>query len=56
MGNSGKAQIPFAKADAEALVQVADLAEALQATATLLAQQQELTRRIQFYEERQAKR
>ena len=56
MGNSGKAQLPFAKADAEALVQVADLAEALQATATLLAQQQELTRRIQFYEERQAKR
>lgn len=56
IGNSGKAQIPFAKADAQALAQVADLAEALQATTTLQVQQQELTRRIQFYEERQAKR
>lgn len=55
IGDNGKAQIPFAKADAQALVQVADLATALQASTTLQAQQQELTRRITFYEGRQAK-
>ena len=56
IGDNGKAQIPFAKADAEALPQVADLAAALQASTTLQAQQQELTRRITFYEGRQEKR
>jgi hypothetical protein len=55
IGNNGKAQIPFAKAEAQALAQVADLATALQASTTLQAQQQELTRRITFYEERQAR-
>ena len=55
IGDNGKAQIPFAKADAQALAQVADLATALQASITLQAQQQELTRRITFYEERQAR-
>lgn len=55
IGDNGKAQIPFAKADAETLPQVADLAAALQASTTLQAQQQELTRRITFYEERQAR-
>ena len=53
-GNNGKAQIPFAKSDTEALAQVADLATALQNTTTLQAQQQELDRRIRFYEERKA--
>ena len=52
IGKDGKAQIPFAKNDAQALTQVADLATALQASTTLQAQQQELTRRITFYEER----
>ena len=56
IGDNGKAQIPFAKADAQALAQVADLAAALQASTTLQAQQQELTRRITFYEGRQEKR
>ena len=55
IGDNGKAQMPFAKADAQALAQVADLATALQASITLQAQQQELTRRITFYEERQAR-
>ena len=55
IGDNGKAQMPFAKADAQALAQVADLATALQASTTLQAQQQELTRRITFYEERQAR-
>ena len=47
-----KAQIPFAKTDAQALAQVADLASALKATIELQAAQQELTRRITFYEQR----
>lgn len=55
IGNNGKAQVPFAKADAQALAQVADLAAALQASSALQAQQQELTRRITFYKERQAR-
>ena len=53
IGNNGKAQMPFTQNEAKVLIQVADLATALQATATLQAQQQELTRRITFYEERQ---
>lgn len=52
IGANGKAQMPFTKNDAKALTQVADLADALQASYTLKAQQQELTRRIAFYEER----
>lgn len=52
IGDNGKAQIPFAKADAQALAQVADLAAALQASTSLQAQQQELDRRIKFYEQR----
>lgn len=56
IGDNGKAQIPFAKADAQALAQVADLATALQASTSLQAQQQELTRRITFYEGCQAKK
>ena len=52
IGENGKAQIPFTKADAQALIQVSDLATALQATTTLQAQRQELIRRITFYEER----
>jgi hypothetical protein len=52
IGENGKAQIPFTKADAQALIQVSDLATALQATTTLQAQQQELIRRITFYEGR----
>ena len=54
IGKSGKAQITFTKADAQALTQVAELAIALQSTTTLQAQQQELARRIKFYEERKA--
>ena len=56
IGNSGKAQIPFAKADAEALAKVADLAASLQNTTALQTQQQELNRRITFYEGRQTQR
>ena len=52
IGENGKAQIPFTKADAQALIQVSDLATALQATTTLQAQRQELIRRITFYEGR----
>ena len=54
IGKDGKAQIPFAKSDAQALTQVAELAVALQSMTTLQAQQQELARRIRFYEERKA--
>ena len=46
IGENGKAQIPFTKADAQALVQVADLAIALQASTTLQAQQQEMYERM----------
>lgn len=56
LGEKSKAQIPFAKADAQALTQVAELAATLQAVATLQAQQEELARRIAFYEQRQAQR
>ena len=52
IGENGKAQIPFTKADAQALIQVSDLATALQATTTQQAQRQELIRRITFYEGR----
>ena len=54
IGKDGKAQMPFTKNDAKALTQVADFAAALQASTTLQAQQQELDRRIKFYEQRQA--
>lgn len=54
IGKNGKAQIPFTKADIQALAQVADLAKALHATTRLQAEQQELMRRITFYEQRQA--
>ena len=50
IGQTGKAQLPFAKADAQALTQVANLSAALKATTALQAQQQELMRRISFYE------
>ncbi len=56
ISEKSKPQVPFAKADAQALVQVADLATALQAITTLQAQQKELARRIAFYEQRQARR
>ncbi len=55
IGKDGKAQMPFTKNDAKALIQVGELSAALQASSTLQAQQQELTRRITFYEERQKK-
>jgi hypothetical protein len=48
--------MPFTKNDAKALVQVADLAAALQASTNLQTQQQELDRRIKFYEKREALR
>ena len=54
IGKDGKAQMPFSKNDAKTLIQVADLASALQSSTTLQAQQQELDRRIKFYEQRQA--
>ena len=53
LGNNGKAQIPFTKNDAKVLAQVADLAAALKAVSVVQAEQQELDRRIRFYEERQ---
>ena len=52
IGKDGKAQMTFTKNDAKALTQVADLATALKAVSVLQAEQQELTRRITFYEER----
>ena len=52
IGKDGKAQMTFTKNDAKALTQVADLAAALKAVSVLQAEQQELTRRITFYEER----
>ena len=52
IGQSSKAQVSFAKSDAKTLTQVADLASALKASAELLTAQQELTRRIAFYEQR----
>ena len=56
LGEKSKPQIPFAKADAQALTQVAELAATLQAIATLQVQQEELSRCIAFYEQRQAQR
>jgi hypothetical protein len=56
IGEKSKPQVPFAKADAQALAQVAELAATLQAVATLQTQQEELARRIAFYEQRQARR
>lgn len=53
-GSERKAQMPFAKTDAQALIQVAELASTLQAVSALQAEQQELMRRITFYEQRQA--
>lgn len=56
IGEKSKPQVPFAKADAQALAQVVELAATLQAVATLQTQQEELARRIAFYEQRQARR
>lgn len=56
IGEKSKAQIPFAKAEAQALAQVAEFAATLQSVATLQSQQEELARRIAFYEQRQAQR
>ena len=52
IGEKSKAQIPIAKADAQALTQVAELAATLQAVTSLQAQQAEHARRIAFYEEK----
>ena len=52
VGNDRKAQMPFAKTDAQALTQVANLASALKACVELSTAQQELARRIGFYEQR----
>lgn len=52
MGEERKANIPFTKTDVQALAQVADLASVLKAAAELQASQQELARRIAFYEGR----
>lgn len=52
IGQDRKAQMPFTKTDAKALTQVADLASALKASSELLSAQEELTRRIMFYEQR----
>ena len=52
MGSNGKATIPFEKADATALINVYELAAAFAAINELEAQQQELTRRITFFERR----
>ena len=53
IGSERKVKMPFSKADAQTLVQVAELASTLQAVKTLQAEQQELMRRIFFYEQRQ---
>ena len=52
IGQERKVQIPFAKTDAQTLGQVADLASALKACHELDSAQQELARRIEFYEQR----
>lgn len=54
IGAERKAQIPINKNDIQALIQVADLAATLQARTNLQTEQQELIRRITFYEQRQA--
>ena len=54
IGKQGKVKLPFTSSDATALTRVADLAAALQAAQSLEAQQQELARRIAFYEEKLA--
>lgn len=56
LSEKSKAQIPFAKADTQALTQVAELAATLQAITTLQTRQEELARRIAFYEQRQQAR
>lgn len=53
IGKDGKAQMPFSKADAKAFIQVADLSAALQSAKAQQLLQQELDRRIKFYEQRQ---
>ena len=55
IGKDGKAQIPFTKNDAQALIQVGELSAALQAVTELQTHQQEVIRRINFYEQRQSK-
>ena len=54
IGKDGKVQMPFSKADAKAFIQVADLSAALQSAKAQQLLQQELDRRIKFYEQRQA--
>ena len=54
IGAERKAQIPINKNDIQALIQVAELAATLQAITNLQTEQQELIRRITFYEQRQA--
>ena len=49
VGNAGTANIGFAKADAEALVTVCELADVLRAVGELQTQTQELERRIHFF-------
>ena len=55
IGKDGKTQIPFTKNDAQALIQVGELSAALQAVTELQTHQQEVIRRINFYEQRQSK-
>lgn len=52
IGQNRKVQMPFTKTDAQSLTQVADLASALKACVELSSAQQELIRRIGFYEQR----
>lgn len=51
-GEGGKVQMPFAKADVKALLQVGELARVLSAIGELERQQKEAERRILFFEQR----
>ena len=53
LGHDGKATLPFEKADAAAMITVYELSSVLTAVAELEKQQQELARRIEFFESRQ---
>ena len=53
LGHDGKATLPFEKADAAAMITVYELSSVLTAVAELEKQQQELSRRIEFFESRQ---
>ena len=53
VGHNGKMTLPFDKTDVSAMITVCELSSVLTAVVDLEKQQQELTRRIEFFESRQ---